>query len=125
MNYPTYDLTLNQYQERSKATAVYPRIQISIDGGPLIDAPWLYPLLGLCGEVGEMVEKYKKLLRDAHGEMTEERKHAIREERGDALWYLARLASVDSTLENDAQVNLAKLASRKERGKLKGSGDTR
>lgn len=120
------DLTFNDYQHRSRATAVYPRIQIIIDDAPPVDAPWLYPLLGLCGEVGELTEKFKKLLRDDKGHMTQERSLAIRDERGDPLWYLARLAeAAHGSLENDATRNLEKLARRKEKGTLGGSGDNR
>lgn len=126
MNYPTYDLTLNQYQERSRATAVYPRIQLIIDGSAPVDVPWLYPLLGLLGECGELAEKYKKLIRDDHGVMTPERDQAIAKERGDPMWYLARLSeAAGTTLEDDARLNLAKLHSRGARGKLGGDGDDR
>lgn len=120
------ELTFAEYQARSKATAVYPRIQIIIDDGEPLEAPWLYPLLGLCGEVGELSEKFKKLLRDDHGLVTEERSQAIAKERGDPLWYLARLAEAANVdLEDDARLNLAKLESRQKRGALGGSGDNR
>lgn len=119
-------LTLDQYQSRSAATAVYPRIRVIIDDDAPIEAPWLYPLLGLLGEAGELAEKFKKLLRDDHGVMTEARASAIAKERGDPLWYLARLSEAAGTsLGADAQLNLDKLADRAARAKLGGDGDNR
>lgn len=120
------DLSMNDYQEFSRATSVYPTIRISVGDGPLVEAPWLYPLLGLLGEAGELAEKYKKFVRDDHGVMTPARAEAIQGERGDVNWYLARLAEAgQSTLGADAHKNLEKLASRKARGVLGGSGDNR
>lgn len=122
----TDDLTLDEYQCRSRATAHYPRVQISLDGGPLVDAPYLYPLLGLLGEAGEIAEKFKKLVRDDKGLMTSTRALATKAELGDVQWYLARLAdSLQTTLGEVAEQNLEKLESRKTRGVLGGDGDQR
>jgi NTP pyrophosphatase (non-canonical NTP hydrolase) len=119
-------LSFDEYQERSAKTAQYPTIAVVINGGEPIPAPWLYPLLGLLGEAGELAEKFKKLLRDDQGIMTLERHKAIQKERGDPLWYLARLAeAAGTTMAEDAQANLDKLASRQERGTLGGDGDDR
>ena len=43
-------------------------------------------VLGLGGESGEVLEKFKKLLRDHQGTITEEDKQAIIKELGDILW---------------------------------------
>jgi NTP pyrophosphatase (non-canonical NTP hydrolase) len=106
----------SEYQERSRATAVYP------DAGSNI----VYPALGLCGEAGETAEKVKKAIRDDGGTLTEERRDAIAAELGDVLWYVAQLATeAGLDLEEIAEANLEKLASRQERAVLHGSGDDR
>ena len=105
-----------EYQERSRATAVYPDLGSNI----------VYPALGLCGEAGETAEKVKKAIRDDGGTLTEERRAALAAELGDVLWYAAQLATeAGLDLEQVAQGNLDKLASRRERSVLQGSGDDR
>ena len=109
-------MRFSEYQTRSRETAVYP------DAGNNI----VYPALGLCGEAGETAEKVKKAIRDDAGTLTEERREAIAAELGDVLWYAAQLATeADLDLEEIAVANLEKLASRRERNVLHGSGDTR
>jgi NTP pyrophosphatase (non-canonical NTP hydrolase) len=109
-------MRFSEYQQRSRATAVYP------DAGDNI----VYPALGLCGEAGETAEKVKKAIRDDGGTLTEERREAIAAELGDVLWYAAQLATeAGLELEEIAEANLAKLASRRERAVLHGSGDDR
>ena len=83
-------------------------------------------VLGLVGESGEVADKFKKIIRDNQGEMTNEAKEAILKELGDILWYVNSVATLlDSSLEEVAQNNLDKLLSRKARGVLGGSGDNR
>jgi NTP pyrophosphatase (non-canonical NTP hydrolase) len=105
---------LSDYQQRSRATAVYP------DAGDNLT----YPALGLCGEAGEAAEKVKKALRDDGGVLTEERRAALGAELGDVLWYVAQLAT-EAGLDTLAEENLVKLLSRQERNVLQGSGDMR
>jgi len=108
-------LELADYQRLSRRTAQYPR------------SDWLaYPALGLAGEAGEVAEHAKKAIRDDAGAVTEQRRAALAAELGDVLWYTAQLASeLDLALEEIAQANLDKLASRQRRGVLSGSGDDR
>lgn len=109
-------LTLNEYQRRARATAIYPDLGKNLS----------YPTLGLCGEAGEVAEKVKKILRDQGGEILPHNRDAIKKELGDVLWYIASLCSeLGISMENVAQSNLEKLLNRKENGTLGGSGDDR
>ena len=109
-------MRFSEYQRLSRATAVYPDLDNNI----------VYPALGLCGEAGETAEKVKKAIRDDGGSLTEERRDAIAAELGDVLWYAAQLATeAGLDLEEIAEANLAKLASRQQRAVLHGSGDDR
>ena len=109
-------MLLSDYQQRSRATAVYPGAGDNL----------LYPTLGLCGEAGEVAEKVKKMVRDDAGVLTAERRAALAKELGDVLWYVAQVATeADLDLDVIAAANLEKLLSRQERGVLQGSGDER
>jgi NTP pyrophosphatase (non-canonical NTP hydrolase) len=107
---------LSDYQQRSRSTAVYP------DAGDNLT----YPALGLCGEAGECAEKVKKAIRDDGGVLSDERRAALAAELGDVLWYVAQLATeAGLDLDEIAEDNLGKLLSRRDRGVLQGSGDSR
>lgn len=107
-------MTLNEYQKGALETAVYPK-QYRV----------IYPALGLAGEAGEAADKVKKILR-GDSELTEERRKAIALEIGDVLWYCATLAiDLGYDLEDIGKMNYEKLQSRKQRGKIGGSGDER
>lgn len=109
-------MTFDEYQAKSKTTAVYK------DQGN----NFIYPVLGLVGEAGEVAEKIKKVIRDDDGKMTDAKREELKKELGDVLWYLAQMATeLDLSLTEVAQLNIEKLASRKERGVLAGSGDDR
>lgn len=113
------DLKFSTYQTLASRTAQYPDVGT---GSALALA---YVGLGL-GEAGEVQGKIKKILRDDAGVLTQEKREAIAAELGDVLWYVARTASeLGVSLEDVAQANLEKLASRAERGVLGGSGDDR
>jgi len=108
-------ISMNWYQRKSRETAIYPPKHAIA-----------YPILGLAGEAGELANKYKKVLRDDNGELTTEKHAALVEELGDVLWYIAQIASdLHVSLSDVAIENIAKLQSRKERGVLGGSGDSR
>lgn len=108
-------MDLSFYQRKALQTAIYPEEnRIS------------YPAMGLAGEVGEAMNKIKKVYRDKGGVFDTETKKEIAAELGDVLWYLAVLSrDLGQNLETIAEKNLNKLAARKERGVLAGSGDNR
>jgi NTP pyrophosphatase (non-canonical NTP hydrolase) len=122
-------LSFEAFQASAKKTAIYNQ-----------DARVLYPALGLAGEVGELGEKVlqmavhagkcanqvKKIIRDDDCECDTPRKHDIAKEIGGVLWYCAAVASdLGLDLGVIAQENLDVLASRLERGTIKGDGDNR
>lgn len=83
-------------------------------------------ILGLSGEAGEFTDKIKKIVRDKHGKISPEDKEELLKELGDVLWYIALIAEyMGVSLEEVADKNIKKLASREKRGALSGSGDNR
>lgn len=173
-------MTFSEYQVEARKTAIYPEIKSTV----------VYPILGLVGEVGELIESYlrKPIGVDPTGD---EKFKTLVKEMGDVCWYVSAIADelglkdlspqedldfqtqltlspaniaertkkvfrdkngvfsdedkeyIKQSLElvlgaieemgNDVGVhmddilgvNIAKLASRKERGVIKGSGDER
>ncbi|MEA3293101.1 MAG: nucleoside triphosphate pyrophosphohydrolase family protein [Patescibacteria group bacterium] len=109
-------MNFKEYQDKSRETAIYPNK----------DNNFIYPVLGLVGESGEVAEKIKKVLRDNNGIIDEERKQEIKKELGDVLWYIAQIATeLNLQLDEIACFNIEKLKSRKHRNQLHGSGDNR
>lgn len=120
-------LQLNDYQKIAHETADYPEGKI-IDTKEGVEhfVNYIYPALALAEEAGEVAGKYAKAVRDNAGVIDEERKREIIKELGDVLWFVSELCtSLDVSLAEVAQKNLDKLASRKERGVIHGSGDNR
>lgn len=113
-------LGFDEYQIHAGNSAVYPEV----GSGSTIAI--VYAALGLANEAGEAAGKVKKMLRDNGGVLTEDIARNIASEIGDTLWYAAALADeIDWSLEKIASDNIAKLADRKERGVIQGSGDNR
>lgn len=105
----------NEYQLKASETAIY-------GAGMKIT----YPALGLANEAGEVLGKIKKVLRDKEGVFTEETNKVIGDEIGDTLWYISVLArDLGLDLETIANNNLIKLADRRARNVIHGSGDNR
>lgn len=105
------------YQEHTRKTAIYP------DAGKGTIPAISYVALGLAGEAGEIANKVKKLSRDGD---KEELRDAIRNEIGDCMWYLFRMADELGVQAGDlAFQNIVKLEDRKKRGVIGGSGDNR
>lgn len=110
-------MKFSDYQKQATQTALYPRVA---------NHGWIYPALGLANEAGEVTGKLKKVIRDNDGVIDEDRRKDISKELGDVLWYIAQLATeLEISLDDVAEANIAKLASRQERGVLGGNGDNR
>jgi NTP pyrophosphatase (non-canonical NTP hydrolase) len=108
-------MRFDEYQKAAMETVVYPD-EIGL----------AYTALGLAGEAGEIANKVKKVYRDSGGVLDTGRRAAIADEMGDALWYLAALATeLGVSLDKVADDNIAKLAQRAEAGVLQGDGDNR
>ena len=125
-------MTLNEYQKKAMQTCM-----------PSCDN-MAYMLLNLVAEVGELAGKIAKpirkgnaIIRDNHltpahlfdeddmYEFENMREEMILE-AGDCLWQLSGVIKrLGCTLEEAAQKNLEKLASRAKRGKIDGDGDNR
>lgn len=106
-------MDMNKYQLMTQRTAIYP------EAGTGTDRAINYCIVGLCGEVGELANKWKKSLRGDGGE-------DLYTEVGDILWYTARLAKeLGALLADAASHNIEKLKDREDRQVLRGSGDDR
>jgi len=113
-------MNFNEYQRECRKTDVGTAAQDCLEPG------WLYYVLGIAGESGEIMEKIKKLFRDKKGIIDKDFKEDITKEMGDVQWYMARLCDwFDIEFEDVFVKNVEKLQSRKVRGKLHGDGDDR
>ncbi len=114
-------MNFSEYQEKALKTDVYKGSEKTIRSDAFIEK-----LLGLIGEAGELADKFKKIIRDENGELSDEKRDLIKKELGDVLWYIASISEyLDFELDDVAQTNIDKLASRQKRNKLHGSGDSR
>lgn len=111
------NMTFNEYQKKALETAIFNK-------DPLMDKTiWA---MGISGEAGEILEKWKKIVAYKDGIITDEDIDGIKKELGDVLWYIALLAhSLNLELDDVVKLNVEKLASRKARGVQKGQGDNR
>lgn len=95
-------MDLSEYQDQAHRTEK----KVYAAGSDIV-----VPILGLAGEVGELLNEYKKRLRDgdAHTRFPER----VSEELGDILWYVAETATKFSLDLNDiAERNLEKTRAR-------------
>lgn len=103
-------MRMNDYQNKAMGTLLE-----SANNAP-------YMLLNLSSEVGELHSLFAKNQRDG-GDLDW---NLVKKELGDVLWQVAGCAHVFGyKLEDIAQQNLDKLAARKIKNTLKGSGDER
>ena len=108
-------MDMNDFQHKARETALYPK-----------EHGLTYCALGLTGEAGEVADKIKKIIRDKGGVVSADDRIALAKELGDVLWYIANLSfELNLALDFVAKKNVEKLASRKNRGVISGSGDDR
>jgi NTP pyrophosphatase (non-canonical NTP hydrolase) len=82
--------------------------------------------MGISGEAGEVLEKWKKIVAYEDGVITDEKITDLKKELGDVVWYVAVMAhSLGLSFDEVMQLNVDKLASRKARGTQRGHGDNR
>ena len=85
-----------------------------------------YLALGLTSEAGEVAGKVKKVIRDYSGVIDDNARHAIAQELGDVLWYVAQIASLlNVELADIAAMNIKKLLDRQKNDTIQGNGDDR
>ena len=110
-------MTFDEYQQQAPVTLVrHP--------DPLMNKTIL--AMGVAGEAGEVLEKWKKIVAYKDGVISEEDLGELGKELADVIWYIAVLANeLGLKLDDLMKQNQEKLLSRKARGKLKGAGDNR
>ncbi|MCA9328519.1 nucleoside triphosphate pyrophosphohydrolase family protein [Candidatus Saccharibacteria bacterium] len=110
-------MTFSEYQKQAITTAL-----------PHPD-PLMYKTImamGVAGEAGEVLEKWKKIVAYKEGKVTKEELKELGKELADVVWYIAVLADALGIEFDDIMAeNLAKLQDRKKRGVQRGSGDNR
>ena len=113
-------MTFDEYTKQALTTA---HVDPAYKGTLMEQTIWA---LGVAGEAGEVVEKWKKIVAYKEGKMTDEEKQDLGKELGDVIWYIAVMAhSLDLSLDEIMQNNVEKLKSRKARNVIKGAGDNR
>jgi NTP pyrophosphatase (non-canonical NTP hydrolase) len=110
-------MTFDEYQKKALSTAI-------VNPDPLMDKTiWA---MGISGEAGEVLEKWKKIVAYKEGVITDEELGELGKELADVVWYVAVMAdSLGLSFDGIMQQNVEKLASRKARGVQKGAGDNR
>ncbi len=110
-------MTFDEYQKQALKTA-------HNNPDPLMDKTiWA---MGIAGEAGEVLEKWKKIVAYKEGKITDEDLAELKKELGDVVWYVAVLAdSLGLSFAEVMQLNVKKLEDRQKRGVIKGAGDNR
>lgn len=107
-------MNLNEYAEKAMETCL-----------PSADNMH-YAMALIASEAGEINGWWSKVIRDFDGEIPDHIAELMDKEAGDILWGLALYAKKrKKTMDELAQANLDKLASRASRGVIGGSGDNR
>lgn len=110
-------MNFDEYQELALKTAQQ-------DYEPLMQRTiWA---MGVAGEAGEVIEKWKKIVAYKEGKVTDEEKTELGKELADVVWYIAVFAdSLGLTFNEIMDANIKKLADRQKRNVIKGAGDNR
>jgi NTP pyrophosphatase (non-canonical NTP hydrolase) len=113
-------MTLDEYQQHALKTAYHdPKYKDTL----MDQTIWV---MGIAGEAGEVVEKWKKVIAYQEGKLTSEDRELFKKELGDVVWYIAVMAhSLGFTFEEVMQLNVRKLRDRQKRDVIKGAGDVR
>ena len=110
MTASTKELSFNQYQEKASETAIYKETY--------------YPFASLMIEAAEFCDLITK--QQLRGDLKGVWRDEMVAEAGDVLWNLAEcLSQYGIKLQEVADYNVAKLASRKDRGMIMGDGGSR
>lgn len=113
-------MTFDEYQKQALTTAYVDQTNIATLMEKTIWA------MGVAGEAGEVVEKWKKIVAYKKGNIAPEDLEDLAKELGDVVWYVAVFAdSLGLSFETVMKKNVIKLNSRKARNVIKGSGDNR
>lgn len=131
-------MKLNEYQKLAMRTAVHHDYSESsfADEQSKDLMYYVYPLLGLNGETGELTDKIKKIIRNNKLRTAEQFEQFLKAnpnkkidlilEAGDVLWYLSEtMRRIGVDLEEVAKANIMKLESRMARGVIASEGDNR
>jgi len=111
-------MTFDEYQKLAITTA-----HVSYDDPIMQNSVWV---MGIAGEAGEVVEKWKKAVAYRKGKFSDEEFADFTKEFADVIWYIAVLAdSLGLSLDEIMAANIAKLKDRQQRGVIKGAGDNR
>lgn len=112
-------MTFDEYQKQALTTAYTSEKNKEL----MAQTIWA---MGIVGEAGEVIEKWKKIVAYKDGEITKEDLDELAKELGDVVWYIAVMAdSLGLSFDDIMQRNVDKLKSRKARGAIKGKGDNR
>lgn len=113
-------MKFNEYQNKAI------KFDVAQPGRSLNGNGFIEKVLGLVGEAGETADKFKKIIRDEGGQISDENRLKIAKELGDVLWYISAISYyLNMPFDEIARTNIKKLENRAKRGKLHGAGDER
>jgi len=113
-------MTFDEYQQQALTTAFTdPKYKDNL----MEQTIWA---MGVSGEAGEVIEKWKKIVAYNSGVITAADREDLKKELGDVIWYLAVFAdSLGLKLSEIIELNVSKLIDRQKREVIKGAGDNR